>query len=118
MDNPVQGLNEVIRQGEELKALDQTVSSNTSVPIVVSGRRRMGKIRLINEFLKNRKGLQIMLVPKEDRKVASDFEKLFTRKGFKPSFPGVRNELEYFFTIAEGIILFIDEFASILEVNK
>lgn len=103
---------------EELNALDQAVSSNTSALIVVSGRRRVGKTRLINEFLKNRKSLQIMIVPKEDSQVASDFEELFTRKGFKPSFPGVRNALEYFFTVAEDRILFIDEFASILEVNK
>lgn len=103
---------------KELKALGQAASSTTSALIVISGRRRVGKTRLINEFLKNRQSLQIMIVPKEDSQVASDFEELFTRKGFKPSFSSVRNALEYFFTVAEERILFIDEFANILEVNE
>ncbi len=102
----------------ELKALDRAASSNASALVVISGRRRVGKTRLIHEFLKNRESLQIMIVPKEDSQVASDFEELFARKGFKPSFPSVRNVLEYFFTIAEDRILFIDEFANTLEVNK
>lgn len=103
---------------EELKALDQAASSKTSALIVISGRRRVGKTRLINEFLKDRESLQIMIVPKEDSQVASDFEELFSKKGFKPNFPSVRNALEYFFTVAEDRILFIDEFANTLEVNK
>ena len=103
---------------KKLKALEQAASSTSSVLIVISGRRRVGKSRLINEFLKKRQSLQIMIVPKEDAQVASDFEELFTGKGFKPSFPSVRNAMEYFFTVAEERILFIDEFPNTLEVKE
>ncbi len=103
---------------KELTALDQVASASTSALIVISGRRRVGKTRLISEFLKGRQCLQIMIVPKQDSQVASDFADLFAKNGFKPNFPGVKHALEYFFNVAEERVLFIDEFANSLEVNK
>lgn len=103
---------------KELTALDQVASTSTSALIVISGRRRVGKTRLISEFLKGRQSLQIMIVPKQDSQVASDFADLFAKNGFKPNFPDVKHALEYFFNVAEERVLFIDEFANSLEVNK
>jgi len=57
----------------ELKSLDVACSKKGAEMIVVSGRRRIGKSRLINEFLKERDAVKILIVPKEEKQVAGDF---------------------------------------------
>ena len=49
----------------ELEALEKACSTKGSEMIVVSGRRRIGKSRLIDEFLKNKDHVKVLIVPKE-----------------------------------------------------
>ncbi len=100
----------------ELTALQRATELESSAMIVVSGRRRVGKSRLVDEFLKKNKGLKVIVVPKEEKQAAADFAEVFSEE-YKPSFNSVKNGLEYFFTQAKQRTLYIDEFPNYLEVN-
>lgn len=102
----------------ELQSLENIISAKGHALIVISGRRRVGKTRLVDEFLRRYPALRIMIVPKEERQVASDFSDIYGNKGFKPSLATVKASLEYFFAVEDTRILFIDEFSNFLEVNK
>ena len=102
---------------KELEALRSAVIHQGSEMIVISGRRRVGKSRLVDEFLKKHKGLKVIIVPKEEKQAASDFEEVFA-DGYKPTFNTIKEALEYFFVNSKERILYIDEFPNFLEINK
>lgn len=101
----------------ELEALEEACSTKGSEMIVVSGRRRIGKSRLIDEFLKNKDHAKILIVPKEEKLVANDFVEALS-DGYTPTFNNVENAIEYFFNTYKKRILYIDEFPNLLEVDS
>jgi AAA+ ATPase superfamily predicted ATPase len=100
----------------ELKALENACSQKSAEMIIVSGRRRIGKSRLIDEFLKKKENIKILIVPKEEKQVAGDFAAVLANK-YLPSFSNIEEALEYFFNNSKQQILYIDEFPNLLEVN-
>jgi len=102
---------------QEIKALQATVSQSGSSMVIISGRRRVGKSRLVDEFLKKNKGLKAIIVPKEERQVASDLAEVFSDE-FNLTFNTVKEALEYFFIKSKERIFYIDEFPNFLEVNS
>jgi AAA+ ATPase superfamily predicted ATPase len=100
----------------ELAALENACSSKGTEMIVVSGRRRIGKSRLIDEFLKNKEHAKVLIVPKEEKQVAGDFAAALA-DGYKPSFSNVEAALEYFFNNFKKRILYVDEFPNLVDVN-
>lgn len=101
----------------ELEALNRACTGRGSEMIVISGRRRIGKSRLVDEFLKDREHAKVMVVPKEEAQVARDFAAAMA-DGYSPTFKTVREALDYFFTASKKRILYIDEFPNLLEVNR
>lgn len=101
---------------KELEALESACSLNGSKMVVVSGRRRIGKSRLINEFLKNKESAQILIVPKEEKLVAADFAAALANS-YTPTFSKVEAALEYFFVNSKKPILFIDEFPNLIDAD-
>jgi AAA+ ATPase superfamily predicted ATPase len=53
--------------------LQKALAQPGSAMIVISGRMRVGKSRLVDEFLKKNRGLKAIIVPKEEKQVATDF---------------------------------------------
>jgi uncharacterized protein len=100
----------------ELNALERACSQKGAEMIVISGQRRIGKSRLIDEFLKKKEHVKILVVPKEEKQVAGDFAAALAN-GYEPSFRSVEEALEYFFNNSKKQILYIDEFPNLLEVN-
>ena len=100
----------------ELTALENACSGKGAEMIIVSGRRRIGKSRLIDEFLKNKDHAKILIVPKEEKQVAGDFARALA-DGYKPSFSNVEEALEYFFNNFKKPILYVDEFSNLVDVN-
>jgi AAA+ ATPase superfamily predicted ATPase len=100
----------------ELAALETACSTESSEMIIISGRRRIGKSRLVDEFLKNKDYTKILAVPKEEKMVATDFATALSN-GYTPTFNTVESALEYFFNISKKKILYIDEFPNLIEVN-
>ena len=101
----------------ELEALEKAIATKSSEMIVVSGRRRIGKSRLIDEFLKDKDYAKILVVPKEEKLVASDFSEALSN-GYTPTFNTIENAIEYFFTTYKKRILYIDEFPNLLDVDS
>lgn len=101
----------------ELQALEKAYSTEGSEMIVVSGRRRIGKSRLIDEFLKDKDHVKVLIVPKEEKLVAVDFSKALSDK-YTPAFDNVESALEYFFNISKKRVLYIDEFPNLLDVDS
>jgi len=100
----------------ELEVLQRAADDESPGMIVISGRRRVGKSRLVDEFLKKNRGLKVIVVPKEEKQAAADFAEALS-DGYKPRFESVKEALEYFFTNSKERILYIDEFPNFLEVN-
>ncbi|MBI5177173.1 ATP-binding protein [Candidatus Micrarchaeota archaeon] len=100
----------------ELEALKRACSGKGAEMVVISGRRRVGKSRLVEEFLKGRPHARVLVVPKEEKQVAEDFAKALADE-YAPSFGTVREALEYFFTKSGKRILHVDEFPNLAEVN-
>jgi len=100
----------------ELATLEKAYSTKGSEMIVVSGRRRIGKSRLIDEFLKDKEHAKILIVPKEEKLVAADFSEALS-DGYTPSFNNVESALEYFFNISKKETLYIDEFPNLIDVD-
>ena len=101
---------------DELKVLEKACSGKGAEMIVISGRRRVGKSRLVDEFLKGRDHANVLVVPKEEKQVAQDFAAALADE-YTPSFGSIRDALEYFFTKSKKRILYVDEFPNLMEVN-
>ena len=102
---------------KELKLLESAYSRSGANFVVVSGRRRIGKSRLIDEFTKNKKAISLLIVPKEEKQVAEDFEnEIRLKMGYSPAFNTLKNALEYLFEQNIGLVC-IDEFPNVLVVN-
>jgi AAA+ ATPase superfamily predicted ATPase len=102
----------------EMETLRRAVRQKGSAMVVISGRRRVGKSRLVDEFMKENDGYRAFAVPKEEKMVAGDFaDALSEGDGYRPVFNTVRDAFEYFLARAEKRIMYVDEFPNLLEVN-
>ena len=101
----------------EMEALRHVVLQKNSSMIVISGRRRVGKSRLVDEFMKENKGYKVIAVPKEEKLATSDFAEALTEQGYTPTFNSVKDAFKYFFTKSKERILYVDEFPNLIEVN-
>lgn len=101
---------------KELSALGNALKQPASSMVIITGRRRIGKSRLVDEFLKTRRGLTSFIVPKEEKQVAADLAEVLA-DGYKPIFNSVKDAFEYFFTKSKFRLLYVDEFQNFLEVN-
>jgi len=102
----------------ELEILQKTYLRSGSDFIVVSGRRRIGKSRLIDEFAKDKKAIKVLIVPKEEKQVARDVEAEVRLKfGYSPSFVSLKDAFEYLFEQNVSLIC-LDEFSNVLVVNQ
>src|SRR5208283_659252 len=102
----------------ELEALEKTYLRSGSDFIVVSGKRRIGKSRLIDEFIKDKKAVNVLIVPKEEKQVAGDVEAEVRLKfGYSPPFGSLKDAFEYLFEQNVGLVC-LDEFSNVLVVNE
>jgi len=103
---------------QELEALNKTYSRKGSDFLVISGRRRIGKSRLIEEFVKDKKAVNLFIVPKEKKQVVADLEAEVRLKfGYSPAFTSLREAFAYLFEQNVGLVC-LDEFSNILVVNE
>lgn len=102
---------------KELGSLENAWRRRGADFVVVSGRRRVGKSRLIEEFAKGKNAVNVLIVPKEERQVAKDIEdEIRLRLGYSPSFNSFRGAMEYLFEQGVALVC-LDEFSNVLAVN-
>lgn len=77
----------------------------------------MGKSRLIEEFIKEKDAVSVLIVPKEERQIARDIEREIRSKlGYSPPFTSVTDAISYLFE--KGVeLVWIDEFPNLLAAN-
>jgi len=103
---------------KELDALEKAYLRTGADLIVVSGRRRIGKSRLIDEFTKEKTAINVLIVPKEEKQVAKDIEdEIRLKLGYSPPFSSFRDAVEYLFEHKAELICF-DEFPNTIVVNE
>lgn len=102
---------------EELAILEGVFLQSQSAMVVISGRRRVGKSRLVDEFLREKDGKKLLVVPKEEKQVAADMAESLADE-YAPTFNTIREGFDYFFTKSGSRILYIDEFSNFLDVNS
>lgn len=103
---------------KELAVLEKAYLRSGSDFIVISGRRRIGKSRLVEEFIKEKKALNLLIVPKEEKQVAKDLEQEIRLKtGYSPIFVTLKDALEYLFEQNTPLV-YLDEFSNVLAVNQ
>ncbi len=102
---------------KELGVLERAYMRTGADLVVITGRRRIGKSRLVEEFIRGKKAVNLLIVPKEEKQVAKDIEEEIRSKfGYSPAFDTFRAALEYIFE--QGIeLVWFDEFPNVLSVN-
>lgn len=103
---------------KELGVLERAYLRKGADLVVITGRRRIGKSRLVEEFIRDKnKAVNLLIVPKEEKQVAKDIEEEIRSKfGYSPAFDTFRAALEYIFE--QGIeLVWFDEFPNVLSVN-
>jgi AAA+ ATPase superfamily predicted ATPase len=102
---------------KELDSLEKAYQRPGADLVVISGRRRVGKTRLIEEFSKEKKAINVLIVPKQEKQVAKDIEDEIRQKlGYSPSFNSFKDVMEYLFEQEAELVCF-DEFPNVLAVN-
>ncbi len=102
----------------ERELLGKFFESNAAF-IVLYGRRRVGKTRLIREFLRGRDYLYLFIPDDKEESALVDEWKDIIREvlGYVPDVSTIDEILRYLFETGKGIVLFFDEFQNILKVN-
>ncbi|MBO3769593.1 MAG: ATP-binding protein [Thermoproteota archaeon] len=104
---------------EELSVLKRIYNSGKASLVIIYGRRRIGKTRLLLEFLKDKNGLYFYVPRGSEEVILSEFSKTVENdffKGFR--FHDFRSFLEYLSKKAEEkIVIVIDEFQRLAEVE-
>ena len=102
----------------ELAALEKAYSSKGANLVIITGRRRIGKSRLIDEFARNKKAIAAFIVPKEEKQVAKDLEEAIRlTQGYSPPLNTLKDVFEYLLKQNVPLII-LDEFSNILTVNE
>jgi AAA+ ATPase superfamily predicted ATPase len=104
---------------EELEFLEEVVSRGAAQLVLVYGRRRVGKTRLLLEFLRGRKGLYFYVPRGGAETVLAELSRSVEGEFFKgfrfPSFPAF---LEYLAgKLEQGYVVVLDEFQRLAEVE-
>ncbi len=104
---------------EELEFLEEVASRGAAQLVLVYGRRRVGKTRLLLEFLRGRKGLYFYVPRGGAETVLAELSRSVEGEFFKgfrfPSFPAF---LEYLAgKLEQGYVVVLDEFQRLAEVE-
>lgn len=91
-----------------------------SVMVLISGRRRIGKTRLVSEFMERRKikHLNFFFPVKEKGLVLQEFaQEVRSKLGYSPSFVGFDDFLGFLFESQDNLVVVFDEFQNIAKVD-
>ncbi|MBO8183461.1 MAG: ATP-binding protein [Archaeoglobus sp.] len=101
----------------EQNFLNEKYNSNRAELIIVYGKRRVGKTRLLQEFVRDKKCLYLMADVSEN--VLDSFSRVISKKYGFVRFGNWDDFFEFLYSIArERVVVVIDEFQYLYKVNK
>ena len=96
-----------------------SLKNKKSVFIVIAGRRRIGKTRLVRESLKQQKYLDFFVSIKEKGLLLNEFSQEIKQKlGYSPEFRSFEEFLSYIFNTQDNLIISFDEFQNIDKIDR
>lgn len=101
----------------ELKVLEDLYHSSKAELVVVYGRRRVGKTRLLQEFVKGKKHLYLIADVSEN--ILDSFSRVISKQYRFVKFGNWDDFFEFLYSISnERIVVVLDEFQYLYRVNK
>jgi AAA+ ATPase superfamily predicted ATPase len=101
----------------DLDFLDEKHKSNKAELIIIYGRRRVGKTRLLQEFVKNKE--HIYLVSDVSENILDTFARVISKRYKFVRFDNWDDFFEFLYSISDSrIVIVIDEFQYLYKVNK
>lgn len=108
-----------IDRENEIKALDSLLRKKTASLVLLYGRRRVGKTRLVQEFMRGRNGLYFYTPNGEEKTILAEFSRAVESEFFQgfrfTDFDTFLNYLEG--KCGEGFVLAIDEFQRLSNID-
>jgi len=102
---------------DEIKKLRTLTSLDKSTMIVIYGRRRVGKTRLVQHVFGN-DSFYFFVAEKEERLILDDFRTiLMERRDYVPNFTDLDDFFGFLFTLSDKEIFIFDEFQNFNKIN-
>jgi len=102
---------------DEIKKLKTLTSLDKSTMIVIYGRRRVGKTRLVQHVFEN-DSFYFFVAEKEERLILDDFRTiLMERCDYVPNFTDFDDFFVFLFTLSDKEIFIFDEFQNFKRIN-
>jgi len=104
---------------DELQTLNELLDKKGAALVLVYGRRRIGKTRLVQEFLKGKLGLYFYVPNAEEKTILAEFSRVVESEffgGFR--FVGFSSFMDYLVKMCgNGVIVAVDEFQRLTNVD-
>ena len=102
---------------DEIKKLRTLTSLEKSTMIVIYGRRRVGKTRLVQHVF-GKDSFYFFVAEKEERLILDDFRTiLMERRDYVPNFTDLDDFFGFLFTLSDKEIFIFDEFQNFNKIN-
>jgi len=103
----------------EMHALEDLLAKGKASLVLLYGRRRVGKTRLIQEFMKNRRGIYFYVPNAEEKTILAEFSRAVEGEFFKGfRFTDFSSIMEYLAEkCAYNDVIAIDEFQRLTNIN-
>jgi len=102
----------------EMHALEDLLAKGKASLVLLYGRRRVGKTRLIQEFMKNKRGLYFYVPNAEEKTILAEFSRVVEGEFFKGfRFAGFSSLMEYLAEKCANDVIAIDEFQRLTNIN-
>jgi len=108
-----------IDRRDELEALNRLLKERRAALVLLYGRRRVGKTRIIQEFMKGRQALYFYVPNAEEKTILAEFSRVVENEFFEGfRFTDFNSFIEYLTKKCEGgIVVAVDEFQRLTNVD-
>ena len=108
-----------IDRDDELRTLNKLAGKGDAALVLLYGRRRVGKTRLVQEFMKNRQGMYFYVPNAEEKMILTEFSRVVEGEFFEGfRFADIASFLGYIAKkCGNGVVVAIDEFQRLANVD-
>jgi hypothetical protein len=108
-----------IDRNSELKALNEVLDKKGAALVLLYGRRRVGKTRLVQEFLRDKRGIYFYVPSAEEKMILAEFSRVVEGEFFEGfRFVDFVSFLEYLVKRSgDSVIVAIDEFQRLTNID-